>query len=375
MKKLILFFKHLFGNTFKYKNLILADLDNWKSIYEGPIKHANLSRGKIIVLAQSTYIAKLEQSLVDLILTKQEKEQLEEIIKYFSLDISFVNSVKASINKTATEKLVKKKYEDKILTDDEKEEIVEFATYLNLNPIEIEKIRLNVASALFSAVVSEKLSDHKLTPQEETDLIKTLNNLQIDISVIKEIIPTNKIQELAYAKLLWQLSNGIFPVLQNVALGLKKNENCYLSFSSRLLERKVVTTGYSSSSSGVSFRIAKGVSYRVGASRSRAIKEEVTLKHPGMLYLTNERVIFVSSGKHSFTLKFDKILSFEVYSDGMSFILEKKNHLIELDKKHVELYATGLSSAIRNYLDDENTYLANAQKEIESNESFIRIEQ
>jgi hypothetical protein len=126
-------------------------------------------------------------------------------------------------------------------------------------------------------------------------------------------------------------------------------------------------------SRGVSFRIAKGVSYRVGAARSVPIKEQVTLKHGGVLYLTSDRIIFASTGKNSFTIKFDKLLTFEVYSDGIGFVIEGWTYLVELTSQQIELFATGLTSSLRNYLDEENDTRQKAQKEIDDNETFVNI--
>lgn len=373
MTNFILFLKHLFGKTLKYKNALTANVDNWKTVYDNQIKSANLSTGKLNLLGQSVFINKLDRVLEDLNITVDEKQQLDEISSCFSLDNSFIAKSKSSVNEKAVQKLVAKKYDDKILTDEEKTEIIEFANYLNLDKATLEKIRIKIAGSLFITAMNEKLKDKKLSPTEETDLNQTLKNLQIDEATAKSIMPKNSLQDLAFAKLLWQLSNGVFTKIENPAINLKKHEECYLSISGKLLEQKVVTTGYSTGSQGMSFRIAKGVSYRVGASRSVPIKQQVTLKHNGILYLTSERIIFASTGKNSFTLKFDKLLTFEVYSDGIGFVIEGWTYIIELANQHVELFATGLSSSVRNYLDEENGIRQNAQSEIDENETFINI--
>lgn len=373
MTNFTLFLRHLFGKTLKHKNALTANVDNWKSVYDGQIKSANLPTQKLNLLGQSVFISKLDKVLEDLDITADEKQQLDEIASCFSLDNSFITKAKNSVNQKAVQKLVTKKYDDKVLTDDEKTEIVEFANYLNLDTATMEKIRVKIAGSLFLVAMNEKLRDKRLSPAEETELNQTLKNLQIDDVTAKSIMPKNSLQDLAFAKLLWQLGNGVFTVINNPTINLQKNEECYLSFSGKLLEHKVVTTGYSTGSRGVSVRIMKGVSYRVGAARSTPIKEQVTLKHPGILYLTNKRLIFASTGKNSFTLKFDKLLTFEVFSDGIGFVIEGWTYLVELSSQHIELFATGLSSSVRNYLDDENNTRQTAQKEIDENETFIKI--
>ena len=373
MTKLTLFLKLLFSKSLKHKNKLTRDVDNWKAVYDTDIKSANLKPNQLKLIGQSLYLKKLEQVIADLDITEQEKSQLDEIVSTFSLDDKYIQSAKRTVNESAVKKLVLKQYEDKILTDEEKTFIVDFATYLQLDNATLEKIRTNVASSLFKAAMNEKLKDKKLSPTEETELTQTLKNLQIDDATAKSMMPKNTLQDLAFAKLLWQLDNGVFTLIQNAPINLKKNEECYLAFNGKLLEHKVVTKGYSTGSRGVSFRIAKGVSYRVGAARSVPIKEQVTLKHGGVLYLTSDRIIFASTGKNSFTIKFDKLLTFEVYSDGIGFVIEGWTYLVELASQQIELFATGLTSSLRNYLDEENDTRQKAQKEIDDNETFVNI--
>jgi|JI10StandDraft_1071094.scaffolds.fasta_scaffold216687_2 transcriptional regulator CtsR len=373
MNKLTLFLKLLFSKSLKHKNKLTRNVDNWKSVYDTDIKTANLKPNQLKVIGQSLYLKKLEQVISDLDITEQEKSQLDEIVATFSLDDKYIKSAKQSLNESAVKKLVQKQYEDKVLTDEEKSFIVDFATYLALDNATLEKIRANIASSLFKAAMNEKLKDKRLSPREETELTQTLKDLQIDDATAKSMMPKNSLQDLAFAKLLWQLDNGVFTLIENAPINLKKYEECYLSFSGKLLEHKVVTKGYSTGSQGMSFRVAKGVSYRVGAARSVPIKEQVTLKHSGVLYLTSERVIFASTGKNSFTIKFDKLLTFQVFSDGIGFVIEGWTYLVELSSQQIEMFATGLTSSLRNYLDEENDTRQKAQKEIDGNETFVNI--
>lgn len=373
MTDFILFLKHLSAGTLKHKNALTADVNNWKSVYEMKIKSLNLTPGKLNLLGRSIFICKLEKVLEDLNITADEKIQLDEISSCFNLDSSFIASAKDSVSQKAVQMLIEKKYEDKVLTEDEKNEIIEFSNYLNFKSADLEKIRVKIAASLFVAAMNEKLSDKRLSPAEEAELKQTLKNLQIDEETAKSIMPKNSLQDLAFAKLLWQLGNGVFTLIESAPINLKKREECYLSFPSKLLEHKVVTRGYSTGSRGVSLRIAKGLTYRVGAARSVPIKEQVTLKHDGVLYLTNERIIFASTGKNSFTIKFDRLLTFEVFSDGIGFVIEGWTYLLELNSQQIELFAIGLTSSLRNYLDEENDIRQKAQKEINENETFIDI--
>lgn len=75
---------------------------------------------------------------------------------------------------------------------------------------------------------------------------------------------------------------------------------------------------------GPSFRIAKGVYFRVGGFGSRSEShEEIKIIDEGILTLTNKRIVF-SGQKRTLNIKLDKIISVEPYSDGIALRREGK---------------------------------------------------
>jgi hypothetical protein len=330
-----------------------------------------LSDKKKKLLGKTVYLETLEKVIEDLEITDTEKETLQKIETYFNLTQHDTAKLKATLNERAVAKFVTKQYEDKILTDEEKQAIVEFANYLGLAASAVEKIRMNVAWSLFKAAMNEKLKDKQLSPREETELNQTLRDLQIDEKTIKALMPQKSVKDLAFAKLVWQLENGVFPVIPN-PITIKKYEECYLVFNASLWEQKTVRQGYKSVSQGFSIPVAKGVRYRVGSGRSVPANQEVLVKHLGNLFLTSYRIVF-SGGKHSFQIGFNKLLTFHVYSNGIEFVIDGWTYMVEFASQDIELFATGLTSAIRNYMDEENDTKAQAMKEIENSEIFINI--
>ena len=70
-----------------------------------------------------------------------------------------------------------------------------------------------------------------------------------------------------------------------------------------MAEEKVISRKYQGGSQGMSFRVMKGVSYRVGGHRGHITSETgVVAVSDGELILTNNRVIF-RGDKKSFTSK------------------------------------------------------------------------
>ena len=115
------------------------------------------------------------------------------------------------------------------------------------------------------------------------------------------------------------LKEGTLPIIHGSTVFLQKNELCHYSNPATLYIAKTRVTGYSSGSSGVNIRIAKGVTYRTGGSKGAPIREKVMESFPGTLSITNQRIIF-SSMQNSFDKNISTISSINPYDDG--FILQ-----------------------------------------------------
>jgi hypothetical protein len=74
---------------------------------------------------------------------------------------------------------------------------------------------------------------------------------------------------------------------------------------------------YEGGSQGVSFRLAKGITYRVGARRGHLVSDKQVMPvSTGNFVMTNKRAVFAGDAK-SFALKFDKIINLELYANGL----------------------------------------------------------
>lgn len=101
---------------------------------------------------------------------------------------------------------------------------------------------------------------------------------------------------------------------------LKKNEDLLLSFPNiSLSEPRAVRTG---AYGGPSFRVAKGVSLRVGGFRAQS-HEEIKNIDSGTLTLTNKRIVF-SGTKRNTNIPLRKIISLEPYNDAIAIRREGK---------------------------------------------------
>ncbi|MFE2427301.1 DUF4429 domain-containing protein [Streptomyces sp. NPDC059373] len=107
---------------------------------------------------------------------------------------------------------------------------------------------------------------------------------------------------------------------------LKKNEAALWAGQASLVEPRRQPGYYSGGTAGVRLRIAKGVSYRIGAS-SRSYTPGPEMQTPvdqGSIIVTTQRVVFKGS-KASREWVFDKLLGVDNAADGTSVLLHVSN--------------------------------------------------
>jgi len=94
---------------------------------------------------------------------------------------------------------------------------------------------------------------------------------------------------------------------------------------------------------GPSFRIAKGVSWRLGAFKARSEShEELRAIDQGRFTLTSKRLLF-SGAKRAVDINLDKIISIEPYSDGIAVRTsgrQKTQYFVGIDPKQVTVTVT-----------------------------------
>ena len=127
------------------------------------------------------------------------------------------------------------------------------------------------------------------------------------------------------------LDEDPLPTVFGHNLILKGGERCHYSSNATLVKTKNVIVGYSGGNNGVSIRIAKGVSYRVGTSKAAPIRGNVEERTPGTLNITNQRVIF-SAAKGAFDKKITALTSLNPYTNAIEFQFGSQQYMIETDE-------------------------------------------
>lgn len=107
------------------------------------------------------------------------------------------------------------------------------------------------------------------------------------------------------------------PVVNNSPVILQDGEICHYSSIVDWVTTKNRVVGYSGASQGISLRVCKGMSYRIGTSRGVPIRQNVLEKNSGNLSITNKRILFMSE-KGSFDKSITKLSAIEPFQDGLA---------------------------------------------------------
>lgn len=118
------------------------------------------------------------------------------------------------------------------------------------------------------------------------------------------------------------------PVILTSNLLLSDGEICHYYEHATFVKTKNVVVGYSGGSHGTSIRVAKGISFRVGASKAAPVRGNVQEKTDGILSITNKRIIF-SANKGAFDKKISALSAVTPYQGGIAFQFGEHQYPLE----------------------------------------------
>jgi len=124
------------------------------------------------------------------------------------------------------------------------------------------------------------------------------------------------------------MDSQALPVLTAHNLMLANGETCHYCGAATFVKTKNVVVGYAGGSNGVSIRVMKGMSYRVGASKAAPVRGDVEERSNGVLSITNKRVVF-SAPKGSFDKKITTLSAVTPYKDGIAFQFKEQQFPLE----------------------------------------------
>jgi hypothetical protein len=202
------------------------------------------------------------------------------------------------------------------ITEAELELINNLAEEYNIEEEDFKKVNSAAYDVAFKAIIS----DGVITEQEEIDIIETQQILMVtDQQIPKQLAVLRKHQELR------NIQKGILPSVNSSGLILQDGEQVHFMGRVDLLEERVVSRKYQGGSSGVNFRVAKGVSFKVGQQKGRSVSEKgIVTVDEGEFYVTNKRLVY-KGGKKNFSLTFSQLVGYEVFKSGIDISANKGN--------------------------------------------------
>jgi hypothetical protein len=210
--------------------------------------------------------------------------------------------------------LVKSYPSNNIDIEELKSQIRRIAEDSYIDEVNLEKI-IYESSKL---AVEQAFEDGILTEQEEKRLLEIINLLNFDQEKLKsdplyiKIVKGAIIRELLEGKIPQRLT-----IIGNLSFNLQKSEQPIWLFQNVKYYEMRTYTKYVGGYQGVSFRIAKGVYYKIGGFKGNPVlTNKITYIDTGMLLVTDKHIYFGGNLK-SFRIKYDKIVSYRGYKDGI----------------------------------------------------------
>lgn len=206
----------------------------------------------------------------------------------------------------------------------------------------LQKFGKNPLEKLYTALYTEFESDQELDENE----LDTLDKIQTSFALTTDDVKYNdRVLPYVYVNEFKRL--GALPTMSldqvlGTPLVLKKGEVVHYASRATLDELRSVSLGYQGGSRGVSIRIAKGVTYRVGSHRGHIVKEDRLVKtSEGVLIVTNKRLFLIpEQGKKPVTIPINKIHFYRCSENGLELYKDgrEKGYFFSMGFGAVEIF-------------------------------------
>jgi hypothetical protein len=180
-----------------------------------------------------------------------------------------------------------------------------------------KRARRKLGEQAFVQYANNALADDHLTADEEDALMGIADAIGLDQEDFNRHALNKRLQ-------IAMLNDGRMPGVETPSLMPKRGEVVHLEPRAQLL-KEVAVREWRGGSSGVSFRVAKGVRYRVGSTRGHMVTvgTQLQVADEGVFSVTSQRVAFLGN-KKTVDMPYSKILGMRLYSDAIGFSLSNR---------------------------------------------------
>ena len=260
-------------------------------------------------------------SLADGILTQEEENRLRDFRDRFALQQRRdIGNAAAQMERASRDRLVLDARLAALATVDGDTHLKELAATLKesaLLPVE----QRDVLAQAWEAAVEGSLEDGPLTLEEENALVRYMRHFDLT----QEDVDTNgAYHNMVKSIVIREAAEGIIPNrlgdATNLPFNLMKSEQLVWVINDVDYYEIKTMRERRGTSHGLSVRVAKGLYYRPGTFRSRAVEwDETVHADSGVLGVTSKHIYF-HGPKKRFRVRYDKIVSFEPYNDGIGIM-------------------------------------------------------
>jgi hypothetical protein len=205
-----------------------------------------------------------------------------------------------------------------------------------------DKERRRLSEQAFRQYFETVLADDHLTIDEEMAFDEVSAALEIPTEDYAD-----KYHDLGVRLLIARANDGRLEPLADPNLITKKDEVVYFETPASLM-KEVVQREWRSGSSGYSFRIVKGVRYRVGQTRGHSVVVGTQLQPEdnGILAITSSRAAYLG-GRKTMEFPYSKLMSVEVFTDGIRFHASNRQRTPLFALGNGDLVAATLNAAMQ----------------------------
>jgi hypothetical protein len=183
------------------------------------------------------------------------------------------------------------------------------------------RARRKLSEVAFRQYAEQVLADDHLTADEEAAFFEVAEAIGWSDADIESSDLYTRLQ-------IAKLNDGRLPSLDAADLHLipKKGEVVHGETAAALLH-EVAVREWRGGSQGVSIRVAKGVRYRVGATRGRLVTvgTQLQVADTGVLSVTSKRVAYLGARK-TLDMPYTKVMGIDLYSDAIRFSLSNRQN-------------------------------------------------
>ena len=255
------------------------------------------------------------ESLSDGVLTREEEARLRDYRDRLALGQGASGRAASRLERAAQKRLMQEARAVALVGSEERLQALSAA--LDASDVE-RRQRQRLLAQAWEAAVDGVLEDGVLALDEEAALVRYLRHFKLSA---KEVNVNGAHTNMVKAAVIREAAEGIVPQRQTanfpVPFNLMKSEQLVWLIQNVAYHEVVTRRQRRGHSHGLSIRIAKGLYYRPGVFRSQIHEWEETVHvDTGLMGITSKHIYFHGERKR-FRIRYDRIVSFEPYSDGL----------------------------------------------------------